>query len=73
VHETKRFASWRPLATPAVVLVLAGAAFRIGGKVGSHPEDQKPGKFPSNSFTSAPKTTSSMLVRFSLRQETLTR
>jgi pimeloyl-ACP methyl ester carboxylesterase len=44
--KLKRFTSWPPLLTLAVVLVLAGGAFLIGGKVGHHPEDQKPGKFP---------------------------
>jgi pimeloyl-ACP methyl ester carboxylesterase len=44
--KAKRFSFWRPLATLAVVLVLVGEAFLIGRKVGRHPEDQKPGKFP---------------------------
>ena len=42
----KRFTSWRSLATLAGVLVVTGGAFLIGRKVGHHPEDQKPAKFP---------------------------
>ena len=44
--KRRRFTSWRPFATVAVVLVLPGGAFLISGRVGHHPEDQKPAKFP---------------------------
>jgi pimeloyl-ACP methyl ester carboxylesterase len=44
--KLNRFTSWRFIVTPAVVLVLIGGAFLVGRRIGNHPENQKPGKFP---------------------------
>ena len=44
--KRSRFASWRLVLAVAVGFVLLAGAFLTGSKVGHHPENQKPGKFP---------------------------